>query len=158
MQDIQNIKGLWLSGNKDHLHISLEKLDLMCKSFRILHLGNLIEVEGTCKRLENLIFSQGAVPCLPFDVMEIKDLKYLSYQPKDLKLFEASLRLLFFHPLNEDKMWSFIISKSLNYGSLIHSIICRCRPILDTWSLMEGFPMLVKSTRGIWSSLTGCEY
>lgn len=88
-KDIQNIKGLWLSGNKDRLSLSSEKLDLMCRSLRILRLGNLIHVEGTCKRpLEKLIFFQGAVPRLPFDVKEVTDLKYLSYQPKDLKLSE----------------------------------------------------------------------
>jgi hypothetical protein len=63
----------------------------MHKSLRILRLGKLTKIEGKCSEIfESLIFF-GAVPGIPFGVKELMDLKYLCYQPKDLKLLEASL-------------------------------------------------------------------
>lgn len=91
-KNIQNIKGLWLSENKDLLSISAEKLKLM-KSLRILHLGDLIKVDGDRETfnksiLKHLIFFQGAVPFLPFVRKEANGLKYLSYQPRVWELLE----------------------------------------------------------------------
>jgi hypothetical protein len=92
MQEIQKIKGIWFSENKDLLPISATILDSMHKSLRILRLGKLTKIEGKCSEIfESLIFFEGAVPGLPFGVKELMDLKYLCYQPKDLKLLEASL-------------------------------------------------------------------
>ena len=93
MQDLQNIKGIWLSEDRDLFPLPATVLDSMHRSLRILKLGNLTKIEGKCSKVfENLIFFQDDVRYLPFDTRE---LKYLSYQPKDLKLLEASLFNIF---------------------------------------------------------------
>jgi len=54
---IKAIKGIWLSENKDPLHLNASKLDLMHSSLRIPALGDLIKVAGKCKKgFENLAY------------------------------------------------------------------------------------------------------
>ena len=93
MQEIPEIKGIWLSeNNKDLLYISASKLDSMCSSLRVLALGNFIKVQDKCNQtFKKLVFLQAAVPHLPFDVSQSKGLKYLKYEPMDLNFHEASL-------------------------------------------------------------------
>jgi hypothetical protein len=97
MQEIPEIKGIWLSeNNKDLLDISASKLDLMHSSLRVLSLGNFIKVQDKCnKTFEKLLFFQAAIPYLPFDVSKSKGLKYLKYEPKELNFHEASLFQIF---------------------------------------------------------------
>jgi hypothetical protein len=68
----------------------------MCKSLRVIDLGTLTKVEGQCNKIfENLVFFQGGITQLPFDVSKIKKLKYLKYEPDDLTLPKASLHHIF---------------------------------------------------------------
>jgi hypothetical protein len=97
MQEIPEIKGIWLSeNNKALLDISTSKLDLMHSSVRVLRLENFIKVQDKCnKTFENLLFFQAAIPYLPFDVSKSKGLKYLKYEPNELNFHEASLFQIF---------------------------------------------------------------
>lgn len=89
IKDLQGIKGLWFSRTKDPFYISAKKLNLMYNSLRILALGNSTKVEETCnKAFEKLVFFQGEIPYLPFNVSWSKELRYLKWQPQDLNLLK----------------------------------------------------------------------
>ena len=82
---------IWLSDNKDTLDISASKLDVMHNSLRVLRLRNSIKLKGKCtETFEKLVFFEAADTELPFDVSELKKLRYLSYEPNDLRLSKAS--------------------------------------------------------------------
>lgn len=91
----KDIKGIWFGENKDPCTILASKLESMCKSLRVVDLGNLTKVEGQCNKIfENLIYFQGGITQLPFDVSKIKNLRYLKFEPQDLALpkMPSSLR------------------------------------------------------------------
>jgi len=83
MQSIQEIKGIWLSQNKDPLHLNASQLHFMhsevYSSLRVIARGNLIKVVGKCKRVfEKLAFFQAGIPDFPFDILKAKKFRYLS--------------------------------------------------------------------------------
>lgn len=88
-KDMHGIKGLWFKVNKDPLDIPATKLDSVYDSLRILALGNFTKVNKRCtEKFEKLLFFQGEVPDLPFDVSHLKELRYLDFQPQDWNLFK----------------------------------------------------------------------
>lgn len=78
MQDIPGIKGLWYDVFENTTDIPAIKLDSMSNSLRVLRLGNL-KVKGECdKRFEKLVFFQGKVAHLPFNISQMtSNLKHM---------------------------------------------------------------------------------
>jgi hypothetical protein len=66
----QGIEGIWFRKNMGRVFITTTKLDSMCDSLRILSLGRSVKVQGDCKIIfKELVFFQGEVPFLPFNVL-----------------------------------------------------------------------------------------
>lgn len=88
-KDLQGIKGISFNEINDIFLISARKLDSMSDSLRILALGSYGNVEGTCdKFFEKLVYFQGKVPYLQFDVSQSKELRCLKCQPQDLNFLK----------------------------------------------------------------------
>lgn len=88
-KDLQGIKGISFNEINDTFLISARKLDSMSDSLRILALGSYGNVEGTCdKFFEKLVYFQGKVPYLQFDVSQSKELRCLKCQPQDLNFLK----------------------------------------------------------------------
>lgn len=88
-RDLQGIKGISFNEIKDTFLISARKLDSMSDSLRILALGSYGKVEGTCDKLfEKLVYFEGKVPYLQFDVSQSKELRCLKCQPQDLNFLK----------------------------------------------------------------------
>jgi Leucine-rich repeat (LRR) protein len=80
-KDIPGIKGLWYDvyeNLQNPSYIPAIKLDSMSNSLKILRLGSL-KVKGKCdKRFEKLVFFQGKVPHLPFNISQMpSNLKHM---------------------------------------------------------------------------------
>lgn len=87
-KDIQKITGIWLlHENKGSPGMTAAKLDLMCRSLRVLALGKFGKVEGKCRKVfKKMVFFQAGIPQLPFNVGSIPELRYFSFTHEDFQL------------------------------------------------------------------------
>lgn len=85
-EHLRGIKGIWSIDNIVPLDIPVSKLNLMCRSLRVLALESSTMVNGQCNQtFKELVFFSAEISHIPFDLSNVKKLRHLCYSPDDLQ-------------------------------------------------------------------------
>ena len=92
MQDLDQIKGVWLKDNYKPFHVSAKLLDAMSLSLRVFAMGNNLIFSGECsKRFDERRFLQAeCVLNFAIDTSKLRNLSFLDFSFKEHRIWSIS--------------------------------------------------------------------